>query len=126
MSTTGLSGRIQCTCPFPLHPSGIDVFGYASRGSPDLNRSVLRHGLNKGGGEGERCEVSLRRIIEKKGKQNLPGLPILFKISSKNLVLKVLREIEGNKYQAAKKLGITRSTLYGKLRKHGIMVLSND
>jgi len=48
------------------------------------------------------------------------------KIPEKNLILKVLRETEGNKYQAAKKLGITRSTLYGKLRKHGIMVPSND
>jgi transcriptional regulator with GAF, ATPase, and Fis domain len=44
----------------------------------------------------------------------------------KNLILKVLKETEGNKYQAAKKLEITRSTLYGKLRKHGIMASSND
>ncbi len=45
--------------------------------------------------------------------------------TEKNLILKVLQEVRGNKYQAAKKLGITRSTLYGKLRKHGIMVPSN-
>ncbi|MDY6843403.1 MAG: sigma-54 dependent transcriptional regulator, partial [Thermodesulfobacteriota bacterium] len=38
-----------------------------------------------------------------------------------NLILKVLKETQGNKYHAAKKLGITRSTLYGKLRKHGIV-----
>ena len=43
------------------------------------------------------------------------------KDTEKNLILKVLRETEGNKYQAAKRLGITRSTLYGKMRKHGIM-----
>jgi Nif-specific regulatory protein len=44
------------------------------------------------------------------------------KDTEKNLILKVLKEAGGNKYQAAKKLGITRSTLYGKLRKYGIMV----
>ena len=43
------------------------------------------------------------------------------KDTERNLILKVLRETEGNKYQAAKRLGITRSTLYGKMRKHGIM-----
>ena len=46
--------------------------------------------------------------------------------TEKNLILKVLQEVRGNKYQAAKKLGITRSTLYGKLRRHGIMTPSND
>jgi transcriptional regulator with GAF, ATPase, and Fis domain len=46
--------------------------------------------------------------------------------TERNLILKVLRETEGNKYQAAKILGITRSTLYGKLRKHGIIVPSNN
>ena len=44
------------------------------------------------------------------------------KDTEKNLILKVLKETDGNKYQATKRLGITRSTLYGKLRKHGIMV----
>ncbi len=44
------------------------------------------------------------------------------KDTEKNLILKVLNETDGNKYQAAKRLGITRSTLYGKLRKHAIMV----
>jgi two-component system response regulator HydG len=48
------------------------------------------------------------------------------KDTERNLILKVLRETKGNKYQAAKKLGITRSTLYGKLRKHGIVMPSND
>ena len=48
------------------------------------------------------------------------------KDTEKNLILKVLRETGGNKYQAAKILGITRSTLYGKLRKHGIMVSFDD
>jgi len=44
------------------------------------------------------------------------------KDTERNLILKVLQDTEGNKYQAAKRLGITRSTLYGKLRKHGIVV----
>jgi len=48
------------------------------------------------------------------------------KDTEKNLILKVLKEAGGNKYQAAKKLGITRSTLYGKLRRYGIMVPGKD
>jgi transcriptional regulator of acetoin/glycerol metabolism len=40
--------------------------------------------------------------------------------------MKVLEETKGNKYQAAKKLGITRSTLYGKLRRHGIIAIERD
>jgi PAS domain S-box-containing protein len=44
------------------------------------------------------------------------------KDTEKSLILKVLQETEGNKYQTAKRLGITRSTLYGKMRKHGIVV----
>ena len=48
------------------------------------------------------------------------------KDTEKSLILKVLKETKWNKYQAAKKLGITRSTLYGKMRRHGIMVPSNN
>jgi two-component system response regulator HydG len=43
------------------------------------------------------------------------------KNTEKNLILKVLQEVRGNKYKAAKELAITRSTLYGELGKHGIM-----
>jgi DNA-binding NtrC family response regulator len=39
----------------------------------------------------------------------------------KSLILKTLKETNWNKHQAAKKLKITRSTLYGKLRRHGII-----
>jgi two-component system response regulator HydG len=42
------------------------------------------------------------------------------KDTEKDLILRVLEDTNGNKYQAAKKLGITRSTLYGKMKKHGI------
>jgi transcriptional regulator with GAF, ATPase, and Fis domain len=42
--------------------------------------------------------------------------------TEKNLIMKVLEETKGNKHHAAKKLGITRSTLYGKLKKYGIEV----
>jgi two-component system response regulator HydG len=48
------------------------------------------------------------------------------KETEKNLILKVLQEVGGNKYQAAKKLGITRSTLYGKMRKHRIIIQEKD
>jgi len=48
------------------------------------------------------------------------------KETEKNLILKVLQEVGGNKYQAAKKLGITRSTLYGKMRKHGMIIQGKD
>ncbi|MBA7697107.1 Transcriptional regulatory protein ZraR [subsurface metagenome] len=48
------------------------------------------------------------------------------KDTERSLILKVLEETEGNKYQAAKILGITRSTLYGKLRRHGIVVQFNN
>lgn len=41
--------------------------------------------------------------------------------TEKHLIQKVLKEVGGNKYQAAKKLGITRSTLYGKIKKHEIV-----
>ena len=68
---------------------------------------------------------SLRWVIEKKKNRNLPGLQIMFKISSKNLILEVLREADGKQIPGCKEKGITRSTLYGKLRRHGIMVPSN-
>ncbi len=48
------------------------------------------------------------------------------KETEKSLILKVLKEVRGNKYQAAKKLGITRSTLYGKMRKHGIATTEKE
>ncbi len=48
------------------------------------------------------------------------------KTTERNLIMKVLEETKGNKYQAAKKLGITRSTLYGKLRRHGIIAIERD
>jgi len=48
--------------------------------------------------------------------------PRSLKETEKRLILKVLKEVGGNKYRAAKKLGITRSTLYGKVRKHGIAI----
>jgi len=36
-------------------------------------------------------------------------------------ILKVLKEVGWNKKQAAKKLGVNRTTLYNKLRKHNIV-----
>ncbi|UCF72100.1 MAG: hypothetical protein JSW35_07820, partial [Deltaproteobacteria bacterium] len=48
------------------------------------------------------------------------------KDTERNLIIQVLQQTKGNKYQAAKTLGITRSTLYGKLRKHGITVSGKE
>jgi two-component system response regulator HydG len=38
----------------------------------------------------------------------------------KRLIIRTLKTVRGNKYQAAKKLGITRSTLYSKIEKYGL------
>jgi two-component system response regulator HydG len=38
----------------------------------------------------------------------------------RDLILKALEETKWNKHQAAKKLKITRSTLYGKMKKYGL------
>ncbi len=38
----------------------------------------------------------------------------------KKLILKVLKECNWNKYQAARRLKITRSTLYSKMKRHGL------
>lgn len=40
--------------------------------------------------------------------------------SEKETIIKVLSEVNGNKAAAARKLGIQRSTLYEKLKKHGL------
>ena len=44
----------------------------------------------------------------------------------KELILKILAETNGNKAAAARKLGIQRSTLYEKLKKHNITTQSSD
>ncbi|NHM32335.1 sigma-54-dependent Fis family transcriptional regulator [Neobacillus terrae] len=44
----------------------------------------------------------------------------------KELILKTLAETHGNKAAAARKLGIQRSTLYEKLKKHNITTLVSD
>ena len=62
-------------------------------------------------------------------KEAIPGTEAditSLKTTERNLIMKVLEETKGNKYQAAKKLGITRSTLYGKLRRHGIIAIERD
>ena len=54
------------------------------------------------------------------------GQTMSLKETEKNLILRVLKDMRRNKYQAAKKLGITRSTLYGKMRKHGIVISEKE
>jgi DNA-binding NtrC family response regulator len=80
----------------------------------------------------ETCNINIRTAHEEvkdhdeqHGPRNTPGkLSVL--PSGANLILKMLRETEGNKCQAPKILGITCSTLYGTLRRHGMMVPSNN
>jgi DNA-binding NtrC family response regulator len=43
----------------------------------------------------------------------------------KSLILRALEETNWNKYQAAKKLKINRSTLYGKMRRYGLIRVEN-
>jgi len=40
----------------------------------------------------------------------------------KEAILKAIKDAGGNKYRAAKILGIQRSTLYSKLKKFGIFI----
>ncbi|MCX8117880.1 MAG: sigma-54 dependent transcriptional regulator [Desulfobacterota bacterium] len=49
------------------------------------------------------------------------GEPVTLEDFEKNLILKTLKEMGWNKHKAAKKLNITRSTLYGKIRKYGLL-----
>ncbi len=62
------------------------------------------------------CYLLLRALQERKFER----------VGGGNLIMKVLEETKGSKQQAAKKLGITRSTLYGKLRRHGIIAIERD
>ncbi len=43
----------------------------------------------------------------------------------KNLIVKVLEETNWNKHQAAKRLNINRSTLYGKIKRYGLEKIQN-
>jgi len=58
--------------------------------------------------------------------RDLPTLSQLQKSQSrldeaeKSLLIKAIKDADGNKYKAAKTLGIPRSSLYSKLQKHGI------
>jgi transcriptional regulator with PAS, ATPase and Fis domain len=73
-------------------------------------------------------------IIAKRGKIILKDLPqYLLQMPSqtqqvlslqdheKNLIIKTLEETNWNKHQTAKRLNITRSTLYGKIRRYGLI-----
>ena len=46
--------------------------------------------------------------------------------TERDIILRALKDTNGNKYRAAKKLGITRSTLYGKMKKHGIKQIDDN
>jgi transcriptional regulator of acetoin/glycerol metabolism len=40
--------------------------------------------------------------------------------AERSLLIKAIKDAGGNKYKAAKMLGIPRSSLYSKLQKHGL------
>lgn len=57
---------------------------------------------------------------------NLEGtLKEIFEEIEKKAIRKVLLETEGNKYQSAKKLGISRTSLYEKIKKYDLEMLTN-
>jgi two-component system response regulator HydG len=49
----------------------------------------------------------------------MEGLPLSLEEAEKMVILKTLDEVEGNKSEAARRLGITRKTLLSKLNKYG-------
>ena len=50
---------------------------------------------------------------------DLEGLPSSLEEAEKLVILKILDEVDGNKSEAARRLGITRKTLLSKLNKYG-------
>lgn len=57
--------------------------------------------------------------------ENLP-LPERIKVYEKEILLKILRDTNGKKKEAAKKLGVTRETLWRKLKEYEIPVSAAD
>jgi two-component system response regulator HydG len=49
---------------------------------------------------------------------DLEGLPSSLEEAEKLVILKILDEVDGNKSEAARRLGITRKTLQSKLNKY--------
>ena len=47
------------------------------------------------------------------------GVPSSLEEAEKMVILKILDEVDGNKSEAARRLGITRKTLQSKLQKYG-------
>jgi transcriptional regulator with PAS, ATPase and Fis domain len=71
--------------------------------------------------ESSRLDDYQRASISSKPKANpLTNIKETVMEKEKELILKTLLETNGNKAEAARRLGIERSTLYEKLKKHGI------
>jgi two-component system response regulator HydG len=87
-------------------------------------QNVIEHAVILAKGE-MITEADLPQSLKKRYKQYYTDT-LSLKDTEKHLIMRILRDTNGNKYQAAKKLGITRSTLYGKIKKHGITDLGNN
>src|SRR4030095_5911022 len=54
------------------------------------------------------------------GTSSAAGLTTNLRTFERDTIVQVLRECRGNKARAAKRLGLTRTQLYGRLRKYGL------
>lgn len=101
--------------------------------SPEVMETFLAHSWPGNVRELENV-VEHAIIIAKKDQILLKDLPqylfqrslptqelITLKDYEKNLILKTLQETNWNKHQAAKRLKINRSTLYGKMKRYGLV-----
>ncbi len=100
-------------------PEVMDMFiAYPWPGNVRELENVIEHAIivAKGG------EI-LPKDLPQSFQPNLPQVqePGTLQDAEKRLILKILEETQWNKHQTAKRLNIHRSTLYGKMRKYGLL-----